>query len=346
MSFTLLRSQLYVQYLFAASAIYFGMDLRQLRYFVTVAEEHSVTRAAARLHLTQPPLTVQLARLERELGVPLLIRHRRGVDLTDAGRYLATHARRLLAEVDALAASVRQLGEGRSGRLALAFDSATAWALLPQLLERFRADRPDVVLDVSEETADGVLEAVRLRRTDLGLVHLPPPTVARTRDPQLDFAVVHREPLVAVLPAALATQHGERADLAALAAQQFLAPTPGVWGGLQRHLVEACRQAGFEPNVRDVKLVPTVVALVGAGLGVSILPSSVRAVRGDKVAVLPLARHVPVVETALVRRRDEPPAPPARHLLRLALSTPEPDMLAPELAPARTGRDAVWQWGE
>jgi DNA-binding transcriptional LysR family regulator len=218
--------------------------------------------------------------------------------------------------------------------------------VLPQLLERFLVDRPDVVLDVSEETADGVLEAVRLRRTDLGLVHLPPPTVARTRDPQLDFAVVHREPLVAVLPAALATQHGERADLAALAAQQFLAPAPGAWGGLQRHLVEACRQAGFEPNVRDVKLVPTVVALVGAGLGVSILPSSVRAVRGDKVAVLPLARHVPVVETALVRRRDEPPAPPARHLLRLALSTPEPDMLAPELAPARTGRDAAWRWSE
>jgi DNA-binding transcriptional LysR family regulator len=157
---------------------------------------------------------------------------------------------------------------------------------------------------------------------------------------------VHREPLVAVLPKALATQHGERADLAALAAQQFLAPAPGAWGGLQRHLVEACRQAGFEPNVRDVKLVPTVVALVGAGLGVSILPSSVRAVRGDKVALLPLARHVPVVETAIVRRRDEPPAPPAAHLLRLALSTPEPDMLAPELAPARTGRDAVWQWGE
>jgi LysR substrate binding domain len=146
---------------------------------------------------------------------------------------------------------------------------------------------------------------------------------------------------ISVLPAALATQHGERADLAALAAQQFLAPAPGAWGGLQRHLVEACRQAGFEPNVRDVKLVPTVVALVGAGLGVSILPSSVRAVRGDKVAVLPLAQPVPVVETAIVRRRDEPPAPPATHLLRLALSTPEPDMLAPELAPARTGRDAV-----
>ena len=228
-----------------------------------------MTRAASRLHLTQPPLTAQLSRLERELGVPLLIRHRRGVDLTDAGRHLSTQARRLLAEVDALAASVRQLGEGRSGRLALAFDSATAWTLLPQLLERFRVDRPDVVLDVSEETADGVLDAVRLRRTELGLVHLPPPTVARTRDPQLDFAVVHREPLVAVLPAALATQHGERADLAALAAQQFLAPAPGASGGLHRHLVEACRQAGFEPNVREVKLVPTVVALIGAGLGVS-----------------------------------------------------------------------------
>src|ERR671936_1449943 len=126
------------------------MDLRQLRYFVVVAEERSVTRAAARLHLTQPPLSAQLARLEHELGTPLLVRHRRGVDLTEAGRHLLDHARRLLAGVDAAADSVRRLGEGRAGRLSVAFVPAAAPTVLAPLLRRYHRDRPDVALELHE----------------------------------------------------------------------------------------------------------------------------------------------------------------------------------------------------
>ena len=91
------------------------MDLKQLEYFLAVAEERSVTRAAVRLHLTQPPLSAQLARLEHELGVPLLVRHRRGVDLTEAGRVLAERARRLLAEAEATAEEVTGTGRGGPG---------------------------------------------------------------------------------------------------------------------------------------------------------------------------------------------------------------------------------------
>lgn len=310
------------------------MDLRQLRYFLAVAEERSVTRAAGRLHLTQPPLSAQLARLERELGVPLFHRHRRGVDLTDAGRHLLAHARRLLEDVEATAESVRHLGEGRSGRISLAFDSATAWAVLPRLVVRYREERPTVVLEVIEESPDGVFEAVRSRRAELGLVHLPPATAITGPDPQPDLAVVDREPLVAVVPAADAGTFGDRVDLRELADRPFFVPAGSHSAGLAPHISGACRISGFDPVLREVKSLPTAVSLIGTGLGVSIMPVSVRTVCGRGVAALPLSRHVPVVETALIRRRDDVPSAPVQHFLRLALATPEPDMLGPQFAPA------------
>jgi DNA-binding transcriptional LysR family regulator len=308
------------------------MDLRQLRYFLAVAEERSVTRAAARLHLTQPPLSAQLARLEHELGVPLLVRHRRGVDLTDAGLALAARARRLLAEVEATAEEVTATGQGRGGRFTLAFVSATAWSLLPPLLRRFRADRPGVAVRLLEDVADAVASHVRERRAELGLVYLPPAGAAAGVGPDLDVAVVRRETLVAVLPAALAVRFRDRVDLAELAGEEFFTPTGS--GALAAHLTGACRLSGFEPIRREVQLVHTAVALVGAGAGVSVLPAAVREVCPPQAVVLPLARHVPVVETGLLRRRADPPTPPVRRFLRLALDTPEPDVLGPAFARA------------
>ena len=311
------------------------MDLRQLRYFLAVAEERSVTRAATRLHLTQPPLSAQLARLEHELGVALFVRHRRGVDLTEAGRHLVDHARRVLSDVDAAAESVRRTGQGRSGRLALAFVPATAWSVLPPLLRRFHAARPDVELRFLEGHTDAVTEHVRSRRADLGLVHLPPGGAASGVGPDLDVAVARREPLVAVVPRARADALGDRVDLSDLAGEPFLCPGRAVWGGLAPHLLGACRLSGFEPALHEVDLVQSAVALVGAGLGVSVLPASVEQVCGPDAVTRPLARPVPVVETGLLRRRADAPSPPAQRFLRLALDTPEPDVLGPTFARTR-----------
>ena len=308
------------------------MDLRQLRYFLAVAEERSVTRAAARLHLTQPPLSAQLARLEHELGVALFIRHRRGVDLTEAGRRLAEHARRLLADVDTAAESVRRTGQGHTGRLTLAFVPATAWSVLPPLLRRFHDTSPDVQLRFLETSTDAVAEHVRERRADLGLVHLPPGGAAGGVGPDLDVAVVRREPLVAVLPRDRPEAADDRVDLAGLAAEPFLCPTRSIWGGLAPHLLGACRLAGFQPELQEVDLVQTAVTLVGAGLGVSVLPASVEQICGPHTVTRPLTRHVPVVETGLLRRRADQPTPAAQRFLRLALDTPEPDVLGPAFA--------------
>jgi DNA-binding transcriptional LysR family regulator len=315
------------------------MDLRQLRYFLAVAEERSVTRAAARLHLTQPPLSAQLARLEHELGVELFVRHRRGVDLTEAGRQLVEHARRVLADVDAAAESVRRTGQGRSGRLALAFAPAIAWSVLPPLLYRFRTALPEVDVRFLEAGTDAVAEHVRARRADLGLVHLAPGGAASGVGPELDVAVVRREPLVAVLPRDRAARLDERVDLAKLAGEPFVSPARELTGGLGAHVLGACRLSGFDPVLREVELVHTVVALVGAGVGVSVLPASVERVCGPDAVTRPLARHVPVVETGLLRRRSDPPSPPVQRFLRLALDTPEPDVLGPAYARARTLRD-------
>src|ERR687893_790847 len=308
------------------------MDLRQLRYFIAVAEERSVTRAATRLHLTQPPLSAQLARLEHELGVELFVRHRRGVDLTEAGRHLVEHARRVLADVDAAAESVRRTGQGRSGRLTLAFVPATAWSVLPPLLRRFHTALPEVDLRFLEAGTDAVAEHVRARRADLGLVHLAPGGAAGGVGPELDVAVVRREPLVAVLPRERATRLGEHVDLAELADEPFVSPTRELTGGLGAHVLGACRLSGFEPVLREVDLVQTVVALVGAGVGVSVLPASAERVCGPDTVTRPLARHVPVVETGLLRRRTDEPGPPVQRFLRLALDTPEPDVLGPAYA--------------
>jgi DNA-binding transcriptional LysR family regulator len=310
------------------------MDLKQLRYFLAVAEERSVTRAAARLHLTQPPLSAQLARLEHELGVRLLVRHRRGVDLTDAGLALAVRARRLLAEVEATAEEVTSTGQGRGGRFTLAFVPATAWSLLPPLLRRFRDDRPDVTVRLLEDDADAVAAHVREQRAELGLVYLPPAGAAAGVGPDLDVAVVRRETLVAVLPVTMAGRFRDRVDLAELVEEEFFTPTGS--GALAAHLIGACRLSGFEPVRREVQLVQTAVALVGAGAGVSVLPAAAQEVCPPEAVVLPLARHVPVVETGLLRRRADPPTPPVRRFLRLALDTPEPDVLGPAFA--RAGR--------
>jgi DNA-binding transcriptional LysR family regulator len=164
------------------------------------------------------------------------------------------------------------------------------------------------------------------------VVHLAPPGVGAAPEEDLDVAVVHREPLVAVLPAALAGRVGDRVDLARLSDQRFLTPVLASWGGLRAHLLNACRLAGFEPTVADVRLVHTVIVLIEAGLGVSVLPASAARLVGPRAVVRPLARHVPSVETAVLRRRADQPSPQAQHFLRLALATPEPDVLQPEHA--------------
>src|SRR6185369_15911583 len=274
------------------------MDLRQLRYFLAVAEERSISRAARRLHIAQPPLSAQLRGLERDLGATLLTRHRRGVDLTAAGEELVLHARRLLGDLDAATLAVRSVGEGATGALALTFAPDLASTLVPDLLRRYREDRPDVTLDLAEADGDEAVQRLRTRRADVLLLYRPP-TAA---DQEFEVAVVGRAPVLAFLPVDHPLAAEDRVDLARLAEHTLLVPGAGpagigpgvgiggsgpgvgpggIGGALAASAQQACELARVRPaETRGVTLVHTTIGLVAAGLGIALLPADLPALPG------------------------------------------------------------------
>ena len=319
------------------------MDLRALECVVAVAEEGSISRAAARLHMTQPPLTVRLRSLERELGVELLVRHGRGVDLTAAGRVLVERARRVLADVSAAAEEVRTVGLGTRGRFGVVVGHTVSPRLLPHLT-RGAALRGGVDLTVTEATDADVVERVHRRDAHAGLLHLAPGEPGRTRHPRarargLEVAVVAREPLVAVLPDTHPEAGGDRVDLS-LVREARVVVAEATGEGFAAHVRAAWAVA--EPDgahgVVEAGSIVQAMALVEAGAGVTLLPAQYTSMVWGGLVARPPRQHTPVVETAVCWRPDED-SPVLRRFLRTALSTPEPDVLGP--AHARHGLGAA-----
>jgi DNA-binding transcriptional LysR family regulator len=309
------------------------MDLRGLECFLAVADEGSISRAAAALHMTQPPLTVRLQALERELGVNLLVRHRRGVHLTAAGRLLAERSRRLLAELAETTDIVRAVGTGTRGTLQVAVGHTVSPRLLPHLTDS-AALGPDLDLVLSEVTDVDVVERVHRRDAHAGLLHLPPAAPGRVRHVQgrargLEVAVVAREPLVAVLPDGHPAAADERVDLAALGGPRVvLADAAGE--GFAAHVRAAWEATAPDPGARrEAGSVMHALALVEAGAGVTLLPAQFVALMWQGLVARQLRQHTAVVETAALWRPDED-SPVLRRFLRVALSTPEPDVLGPQ----------------
>jgi DNA-binding transcriptional LysR family regulator len=319
------------------------MELRTLASFLVVAEEGSITRAARRLHMSQPPLTMRLKALEEELGVALFTRHGRGVELTAAGRVLVERARRVLVDVEGATEAVRAVGHGVTGRLTLAVARTVAPGLLATVLRDLRSEAPDVTVEVRDVTEDVVLDRVSHAEADAGLVVLPPrdPLAPETGplathgDRGLETAVVAREPLVVVLPHDHPQVSRELANLAALSEEVLIAPARGGVPGTHEHVVAAWRAVdGSAQRIRESDSTTTTLALVAAGHGITVMPQSLAEVAWEGLVSLPLRQHRPAVETAIVWRRDAT-SPVLRRFLRLALATPEPDVLGPERARRR-----------
>lgn len=310
------------------------MDLRTIECFLAVIEEGSITRAAGRLHMSQPPLTVRLKTLEAELGVELLRRHGRGVEPTAAGRLFAERGRRLLAELGTTAEAVRSVGRGVSGRLTVAVGRSVAPSLLATLVGQFAGDAPEVALTVTEDHDASVLDRVTHREADVGLLHLGPADTSEPARP-VQTAVARREPLVVVLPANHPAAASDRADLTTLATEPLIAPARASSPSLNAQVVDIWRASGGDPeHVREIDSTTTALALVEAGLGVTIMAASVADVAWPGLRKLPLRQHHPAVEIAIAWRGDTR-SPVVRRFLRIALSTPEPDVLGPEHARVR-----------
>lgn len=274
------------------------MDLRQLRYFVAVAETLHFGRAARRLEISQPPLSRQIAALERELGVALFDRSTRGVRLTPSGSALLPRARRLLADALAIRAGARELARGDVGLLHIGFLAASTYSTLPRLLTTFRRARPGVRLVLTEATSDRQLVALTDGSLDVGVL-LPPVT-----DPALAWLPLVREPLVAALPAG--TAWPARIALSRLARRAFILFPRPAGASLHDLIVDACERAGFTPRIeQEAVQMSTIVSLVAAGMGVALVPESLRRMRRTGVVYRPLSDRIPPVETGLAWRADD-----------------------------------------
>jgi len=296
------------------------VELRHLRYFVAVAEELSFTRAAERLHIAQPPLSTQIRNLEAALGVALFDRSRRQVALTDAGELLLEESRRLLTQIEQALSATRTAGEGEAGRLTIGFIPSASTSTLPGHLRAFRKRHPGVELFLRELPPDELAAQLHAGALDLCFLYLP------FDDPRLEQVVVAREPLVAALPedhrlagdgrpcsraaggGGDAARGGDAAlRLADLRDEPFVLPARHHMPGLHARVLAACRRAGFEPEPvqRDVWLLQTVLGLVAAGVGVALVPQSVRGLFSTGVAFRPLRDAGDPVELGAVWRADD-----------------------------------------
>lgn len=279
-------------------------DLRQWRQFIAVAEELHFGRAAARLHMTQPPLTQAIQALERALGVRLFERSRRGVTLTPAGAELVAPVRRLLHDAEALPALAQAAEEGRSGRLRLAFVSSIAYGPLPEWLRVFRAAQPEVQLDLREATLDVQLAAFDAQEIDAGFaLHAP-----GAAPPGLASLTVLREPLVLALPQSHAAAGRRSLRFADVADEPLVIFPRAIAPSIYDAVLAAYRARGATPRIgQEAIQMQTIVNLVSAGMGVAWVPASVTQLQRPGVVYRALADASVPCETSLLWREPAPP---------------------------------------
>ena len=280
------------------------IELRLWRQFVTLAEELHFSRAASRLHMTQPPLTQAIQGLERAIGVPLFARTRRSVALTPAGAALLAPARRLLAAAEALPRVAQAAAAGLAGQLRLAFVSTITYGPLPEWLRSFRGAHPKVALQLREATLDVQLQAFDADEIDAGFVlHAPgaaPPGFAAWR--------AEDEPLAMALPEAHPAAAAATLALADIAVEPLVIFPRLIAPSLYDAVLAAYRAHGATPHIgQEAIQMQTIVNLVSAGMGVAWVPESVMQLQRPGVVYRPVADAGLRCETSLIWR--EPAAP-------------------------------------
>lgn len=279
------------------------MDLKLLRCFVTVAETGHITRAAEQLGMQQPPLSQKIRGLEEALGTPLFVRHPKGVTLTDSGQMLLLEARRLLADAQAMHGRMQAVAAGHRGVLSVGFtSSAAAHAFTPRVLRECRRAYPDIALQIAEDNAAGLTQALVAQRLDCAFLRVP---VARP--PGIVFETLLHEPVLAALPGDHPLQRRRALGLRELRAEPFiLVRQPGA-SGLYANLLALCEKQGFTPRVgHEVGHMMTAISLVAAGQGVAIVPASMQGVHTPSVAWRPLrgAQSLDAPLTLAMRAQD------------------------------------------
>lgn len=259
------------------------MELRQLRYFAVLAEELNFTRAAARLHISQPPLSLQIAQLERELGARLFDRNNRRVALTEAGETFLNDVRLTLGRLSDATQRVRDVDQGAAGRIEIGLSGSHFLGPVPTLIARYTKRYPQVSVLLNEMNPAAQLEALRGHRLDV--------SISRTKvdDDVLRSMPLWPDPVVVALPRDHALTDRKRLALQDLADEAFVVLRQET-SGFARALGQECARAGLAPRVvQTVAEVPAQVALVEAGLGVALIPHSACRYVGERITVRPLS---------------------------------------------------------
>src|SRR5882757_2738909 len=275
------------------------MELRQLRYFLAIAEEGNFSRAAQRLHVSQPPLSTQIKSLEEELGVRLLERTNRGVSLTAAGSVFYEETRAVLDRLEHARGKALRADRGDIGMLSVGFVSIADYGILPPALKCFRASFPLVEVQLHELTTDAQIRELRASRLELGI------GLAPVDEPDLEFERLLREELVLAAPSGHPAIKGAGAmDLRVLSKESFIVPPRDVAPGLYDLTISHCRSHGFAPRItQHARQMQTVIGLVSSGMGFALVPASVRNLKRRGVQYRQLRGKAAVVELGILRVR-------------------------------------------
>lgn len=280
------------------------MELRHLRYFVAVAEQRSFTSAAKRISVAQPALSQQIRQLEQELGVSLFERDSRPLRLTEAGALFFERAQNVLKAVNAAAIDARRAGSGQLGRLAIGFVSSSMYEVLPQIVNAYRDCYSTVELTFQEMIAAQIAKALEERTIDIGFSR-----PGLVDDSAFEQRTLVEEPYVVALPGTHRLASKRAVSLAELADEPFILhprfPSPSVTDTL----LEACATAGFEPRgVQEASHMHTILGLISAGVGLSLVPESVQHFPWRQVRFLPLKPPAPTATLTVAWRKGALPA--------------------------------------
>jgi len=277
------------------------MELRHLRYFLAVAEERHFTRAAERVGIQQPPLSLQIRQLEEELGTPLFVRLSRGVELTEAGSAFMEEARQILERVEQAKTHIQRLSRGETGRIRIGFAGATYFEpTVPALIRDYRARYPDVQLQPEQSNTAELVQALINGEIDAAFVHTPIGTA-----PELVCLPLIDEPMLLALPAQHPLAGEARVSLSMLADDTFILLPREISPGLYDRLIAAFQQAGFTPKLGlTAPQIVSIVPMVAAGFGVSLVPRAVSQIDTPGVRYLPIAGIAPHAPIGLAYRVD------------------------------------------
>jgi DNA-binding transcriptional LysR family regulator len=284
-----------------------AMELRHLRYFVAVAEEGHITRAAERLGIQQPPLSRQIKAIEQELDVQLFRRKARGVELTDAGHALLDDARAILADLDQAFESTRRTARGEQGRICVGITpSAIFHPLLPHAIRSFRDAFPLVSLTLEEHVSNELMTRLRDEQMDAAFIR-----TSVTAPEGLVITPLLHEPMMVVLPDGHPLTRGRAAaaiSLKQIANEAFIVGEPGT--GTYEATIAACRASGFSPRVAQrTPRVTSSLGLVAVGLGIALVPESIQRMHMEGVAYRRLKGAAQsTVRLSVVSRRADPSA--------------------------------------